>query len=161
MASRGFTLVELLVVLLILSVLLVATPIAFDRILPGLEIEADARDLANLMRQARLRAIRTNDETTVVIDVEERAYWLGGGEAPEDFAGDLDAAAATESRGAFSEGVSVTLRTAESEQIGENVGRVRFFPDGTSTGGGVLLERRDRQLGIVVDWLYGHVRIDE
>ena len=155
--SRGFTLVELLVVLLILSVLLVATPIAFDRILPGLEIKADARDLANLMRQARLRAIRNNSETTVVIDVAQRVYWLGEGEA-SDPSGESGPAGL---RGTFSEGISLTLRTAESELIEEDVGRIRFFPDGTSTGGGVLLERRDRQYGVVVDWLYGHVRIDD
>ena len=162
-STRGFTLVELLVVLLIISVLLVAAPIAFDRILPGLELKADARDFANLMREARLRAIRDNDEVTVVIDVAQRVYWLGEAGTPGQSPTPSPNPSPNPSgpRGAFSEGVSVTLRTAESEQIGEDIGRIRFFPDGTSTGGGVLLERRGREYGVVVDWLYGHVRIDE
>ncbi len=151
--TRGFTLIELLVVLLILSVLLVATPIAFDRILPSLEIEADARDLANLLRDARGQAIRRNIETTVVIDVARRIYWLGetGGAGP----GPRDR------EGRFADGITVTLRTATSEQVEENVGRIRFFPDGTSTGGGVMLDRRGRRFNVEVDWLYGHVRLEE
>ena len=52
-AEGGFTLVELLVVLVILGLLLVATPIAFDRVLPGLEVKSDARDLASVFREAR------------------------------------------------------------------------------------------------------------
>ena len=49
--SMGFTLVELLVVLLILSVLLVAAPIAFDRVLPRLErlLRGDVNDEHQVM----------------------------------------------------------------------------------------------------------------
>ncbi len=144
-AARGFTLVELLVVLLILSVLLVAAPIAFDRVLPGLQVRSDAREVARVLREARGQAIRGNREATVTIDVEERTYRLG-----DD--GELQR---------FSEGVAVTLKTAASELIEPNIGRIRFFPDGSSTGGLVSLDRRGRTYAIWVDWLYGRVQIEE
>ena len=144
-AARGFTLVELLVVLLIMSVLLVAAPIAFDRVLPGLQLRSDARNVASVLREARAQAIRANREATVTVDVAERTYYLG-----DD---------GTSQR--FSEGVTVTLKTAESELLEPDVGRIRFFPDGTSTGGMVSLDRGGRTYNIAVDWLYGRVQIVE
>ena len=142
---RGFTLVELLVVLLILSVLLVAAPIAFDRVLPRLEVRADARAVADLLRDARGQAIRENLETTVLIDVARRTYRMEES-GPE---------------GRFADGVGVTLKIAASERLDDDSGRIRFFPDGTSTGGGVILERRGQNYSVLVDWLYGRVRIVE
>ncbi len=144
-AARGFTLVELLVVLLIMSVLLVAAPIAFDRVLPGLQLRSDARNVASVLREARAQAIRANREATVTVNVAERTYHLG-----DD--GPLQR---------FSEDVTVTLKTAESELLGPDVGRIRFFPDGTSTGGLVSLDRGGRTYNIAVDWLYGRVQIVE
>jgi general secretion pathway protein H len=133
------------VVLLILSVLLVAAPIAFDRVLPRLEARSDARAVADLLRDARGRAIRRNLETAVVIDVAQRTYRL-------EESGD---------EGHFGDGIELTLKIATSEQLDEDSGRIRFFPDGTSTGGGVTLERRGQQFSVLVDWLYGRVSVVE
>ena len=144
-ADMGFTLVELLVVLLIMSLLLVAVPLAFDRILPGLQVRSDARDLANTLREARSLAILGNREATVTVDVEERSYRLDGNAGQRH----------------FSDGVVVTLETAASEVTGTDTGRIRFFPDGTSTGGLVSLDQQGHQYEIEVDWLYGRVRIQE
>jgi len=144
--AKGFTLIELLVVLLIMSLLLVAAPIAFDRVLPGLQVRSDARDVANVLREARSRAINGNREVTVTVDVEGRSYRLDGdGGQPQS----------------FSDGIAVTLKTAESEVTGPDTGRIRFFPDGTSTGGLVRLDRQGRVYEIEVDWLYGRVRVAE
>ena len=71
-SRAGFTLIELLVVLLIISVVFVAMPIAYDRVKPGLEIRSDAREIARIMRETRGRAIRDNEEATVLIDLNER-----------------------------------------------------------------------------------------
>jgi general secretion pathway protein H len=143
--AKGFTLIELLVVLVIMGLLLVAAPIAFDRALPSLQVRSDARDLASTLREARSRAILRNREVTVTVDVEERSYRL-------DDDGE---------RQHFSDNIAVTLKTVASEVLGPDTGRIRFFPDGTSTGGLVTLDRRGRLYEIEVDWLYGRVRILE
>ena len=38
-------------------------------------------------------------------------------------------------------------------------GGIRFFPDGTSTGGGIEIVRKNRRFLITVDWLTGRVAI--
>ena len=65
----------------------VAAPIAFDRVLPGLQVRSDARDLASMLREARGQAIRDNREATATIDVEERTYRLGDDGELQRFSG--------------------------------------------------------------------------
>ncbi len=142
-SQKGFTLIELLVVLVIMGVLLTLVPAAFHRLAPGLEMKSAAREVAGLLREARGLAIRDNREMTVIIDTEDKVYRLGTGARSHV----LDAA------------LTVSLVTAASEQLDETVGRIRFFPDGTSTGGRVTLSRDDRKFDITVDWLTGLVAI--
>lgn len=144
-APAGFTLVELLVVLLIIAVVMVAVPIAYDRVKPGLEIRSDAREIARILRQTRGRAISDNEEATVLIDLNER--YLRDGARGE--------------RIDLSKGTTLTLETAESERIGPDAARIRFFPSGASTGGRLTLERLGTVYRIEVDWLFGRVRVLE
>ena len=144
-SQGGFTLIELLVVLLIMGALITLAPAAFHRIVPGLEMKAAARDMAGVLREARGQAIRDNRETAVLIDTEQKVYRLGQG---------------TRDR-ALSAALQVSLVTAVSEQLDDTRGRIRFFPDGTSTGGRVTLSRDDRKFDITVDWLTGLVAISD
>ncbi len=141
----GFTLIELLVVLLIMGALMTLAPAAFHRIVPGFEMKAAAREVAGLLREARGLAIRDNRETTVIVDTEQNVYRLG-----------------RDARGhELSARLQVSLVTAASERLDNTRGRIRFFPDGTSTGGRVTLSRDDRKFDITVDWLTGLVAISE
>ncbi len=141
----GFTLIELLVVLLIMGALITLAPAAFQRIVPGLEIKAAAREVAGVLRQARGQAIRDNRETAVLIDTGRNVYRLDRGARDH----------------ALSAALQVALVAAASEQLDDTRGRIRFFPDGTSTGGRVTLSRHDRKFDITVDWLTGLVAISE
>ncbi len=139
--KNGFTLVELLVVMLVFGLLIALAPAAFKRVLPGLELKSAARELAAVFRESRNRAIRDNRATAVVIDVQEKIYQVEG----RSFA--------------IPQGFEIQLFTAESERLSESSGRIRFFPDGTSTGGRVTLETDDTAYYIVADWLSGRVEI--
>lgn len=139
--KNGFTLVELLVVMLVFGLLISLAPAAFKRVLPGLEMKSSARELASVFRDARNRAIRDNHATAVVIDVQEKIYQAEGQSIP------------------LPQGFEIKLFTAESEKLSESSGRIRFFPDGTSTGGRVTLETDDTAYYIVADWLSGRVEI--
>lgn len=143
--SRGFTLIELLVVLVIVGVLMASAPGALHRVLPTLEIKAAAREMSAALREARSRSLRDNSETALEINTEDRTYRVEG----------------TEDVRSYSDDFAVTLVAAASEQVDEAVGRIRFYPDGTSTGGRLTLSRGDRTYHVVVDWLTGHVRLFE
>ena len=141
----GFTLIELLVVLAIIGLLLTLAPIGLSRMMPGLEVQAAARQLSASLRNARSIAIRDNREATLTLDLEERRYSLAG----ETRHYEID------------EDIEIKLLTATSEQESEQVGSIRFFPDGTSTGGTVTLTGGGVAYDVLVDWLTGRIEIAE
>lgn len=141
----GFTLIELLVVMLIVGLLLSLAPAAFQQVMPGLGLKAAAREVAAALREARSLAIRDNREAALVVDTEAKAYRLDGAEGLH----------------ALDPALGVSLVAAASEQVDDAAARIRFFPDGTSTGGRVTLERNERTYHVVVDWLTGRVELVE
>jgi general secretion pathway protein H len=56
-------------------------------------------------------------------------------------------------------GSRISLYTAQEEQLNGTTGAIRFFPDGSSTGGGVGLSSATERYDILVDWLTGGVSI--
>lgn len=140
---RGFTLIELLVVLFVIGVLMaVATP-AYERVLPGLQLSASARELAATLRFARLMAVTEGHETAVIFDTAAGVYRIEGAEAAHGFPATA----------------RVSVTTARSELGDDGVARIRFFPDGASTGGRIAFVRDDASQSIDVNWLTGHVAI--
>ena len=51
------------------------------------------------------------------------------------------------------------LDTARSELIDAASGQIRFFPDGSSTGGRITLTMQAQQAQVTVDWLTGQIAI--
>jgi len=119
-------------------------PIAFHGIMPGLSLQAAAREVAAAFREARGRAIRNNAEGYILVDVEARTYRLGEDKPLHE----------------LEPGLGLELLTASSERIDDTHGRIRFFPDGTSTGGRLTLTQNQRKYYVVVDWLTGRVKIE-
>ena len=142
--QRGFTLLELLVVLAIIGFVLVLVPGFLLRGQPGLDVEVAARALAGALREARADAMQHNREQLFALDVEERVFRAGPDRPPVQ----IDRA------------IEVTFQTARQELVGETIGQIRFFADGSSTGGRIGLSRDERHAAVAVDWLTGLISVD-
>jgi general secretion pathway protein H len=142
-ASRGFTLIELVVVLAIVGLVLALVPGLLLRPQPGLDIEVAARALADGLRQTRSQAMLRNREEVFAIDVEQGLFRAGRDRALRQLDRDIE----------------LRLYTAEAEQLSGDSGRIRFFPDGSSTGGAIDLRLADQESRVSVDWLTGQVEI--
>jgi len=143
MAERGFTLIELLVVLALLGLFITLMPTAMQNALPGVTLKVAARELVDTFRAARSQAVSGNRESFVLIDVDRQLYRIDKDGPNQVLPGKL----------------TVDLRTAASEQLDETRGRIRFYPDGTSTGGRVTLGSGDDAYNINVDWFDGRVEV--
>lgn len=143
-STTGFTLIELLAVLFILA--LVA---AF--VVPSLgggdaiELKSAARTLAAGLRHTRNQALNDNRSATLALDVAKREFQLPGEKRVRKLPGRID----------------IVLFTARSEQQSADRGAIRFFPDGSSTGGRITLSTERLRYLVNVDWLTGRVSVIE
>ncbi len=141
-AERGVTLIEVLVALTIATLLAAAAVPALGRALDRARASGSSRELVAALKTARIEARSTGHDALFRLDVESHVYNVAG----------HDRVLRTP------HGATLTLLTAESERLGTTSGAIRFFPDGSSTGGTVTLEYRGREQHVEVDWLTGHVR---
>lgn len=142
-AQRGFTLLELIVVILIMGLLLVLVPGHLFRPQAGLEVKVAARALADGLRQTRSDALAANRERVFTVDVAQHSFRPGQGRPLES----------------LNAGVDLGLDTARSELLDVATGQIRFFPDGSSTGGRITLAMHQQRAEVSVDWLTGQVAI--
>lgn len=141
--QRGFTLLELLVVLAIIGFVVTLVPGFVLRSQPQLDVEVAARAIAQGLREARSEAVVRNRSQAFALDVEARVFRAG-----EQTPVRID------------DGIALSFRTARSQLLGEGVGQIRFFPDGSSTGGLIRLVQGNARADVRSDWLTGLVTVD-
>jgi general secretion pathway protein H len=141
--AAGFTLVELLVVLVIAALALSLVGTSISRNISGAEMRTAARKVAASLRYTRTQAILTKSEQVFVVDTEQRTFKAADRNTEE-----------------LPEGMNVELNTARSELTSESAGGIRFYPDGGSTGGSVRLEANGRVYQVNVTWLTGEASLE-
>jgi general secretion pathway protein H len=141
--ARGFTLVELMVVLVIISLVMGLVATSMSRNISGAEARAASRNLLASLRYTRARAIIDKEEKVFEVNTENRSYQAPGRKLIE-----------------LPEGVDVTITTARSEFTSESVSGIRFFPDGGSTGGHIELMVNDREYRVNIAWLTGEAKME-
>lgn len=139
---RGFTLLELLIVLAITSLAMVASLSLVTSPRTGLELGNAATEARSLLREARALAISRNREVMVHVDVDARSIRLEG-EAPVSLGED---------------GLDLEFTTARSLIRDASEAALIFFPDGSSTGGRIRLAKGEDVRLLEINWMTGRVR---
>jgi general secretion pathway protein H len=142
--ARGFTLIELLVVLAILVGLTVAFPLARERLSPQRQVSVYARRVVADLRLLRAEAMRRNRVTQLRLDASANIYAL----EPENARRTLPAQLRMQ---LSSDGA------ASGDGSPPPVESIRFFPDGSSDGGSIVLQRDERTARLFVSALTGRV----
>ncbi len=142
--NEGFTLLELLVVLSIIGLMSSVVLVSLSGSRETLEIKTAARGVMMQMIESRSQAIRSSSEVRFFLNITQGEFWT------ED--------SATHQK--FPKGMEVEIYTAKSEQGENDTAAIRFFPDGSSTGGYVRLSQGETNYRIAVNWLTGKVVMD-
>jgi prepilin-type N-terminal cleavage/methylation domain-containing protein len=74
--NRGFTLIEMAIVCVLIGILAAMAVPMFTRIFPRIKCRAEARNILNTIRVARSRAIAENTQYGVYFDSNARQYLL-------------------------------------------------------------------------------------
>ncbi len=140
----GFTLFEVLVVLAIIGLVTAVIAPALFRGFGGTQARAAAYEIAAALRQARSEAVAENADVAVVFDLTGHAYALERARPK-----------------ALPEGLRLDLYAAEVEQLDASTGGIRFFPDGSATGGQITVGDEVGRYQVDVDWLTGRISVAE
>lgn len=143
--ESGFTMLEMILVL-VLGAGILAMVIGFaPKGASSADLKASARALASALRQAQSTAMATRRDTTLTVDMEAREFNFTGGNRAH----------------VLPTGIDLKLLTAQTEVESERKGAIRFYPDGSSTGGRITVAAGERHYFVDVDWLTGRVAINE
>ena len=143
--QHGFTLLEILIVLVIGVLLVALVPPLLSGMSGATELRGAARQLAAGLRNARNEAVTHQQEAVLTLDLGRRRFGVTGD--PREIA--------------LPESVALKLYTAQSELLDSTTGGIRFFPDGSSTGGFITVSGPKLAYRVNVGWLTGAVAIVE
>jgi general secretion pathway protein H len=133
-STAGFTLVEILVVITILSIMSALAAPVLKRPPSQTRLKADAARMAAAIRVTRAAAMAQNRPMDFVIDLKRPSYG-----SPVVPLSPMDPA---------------TIVATKSREI-------RFFPSGQSTGSDIRLRLEQAEARLQVIWATGHVVLDE
>lgn len=134
----------MIAVIVLLAIAMTAVTFSFSKSLQSARIRGASRDLVAALRYTRGQAIVKGRQEVLVLDLDNNSYTAPGKgsiKLPKD--------------------MTLTLTTAETEQTAANAGGIRFFADGSSTGGHVSVFQGQREWRINVAWLTGDIALDE
>lgn len=141
---RGFTLVEIIAVVALIALAMTLVAVTVGDGLTNAKVKAASRDLVAALLYTRGQAIVKREPQALAVDVDGRRYRAPGKkwvELPKE--------------------MEIKILTARSEMEGEGIGRIRFYPDGASTGGNIELFRGEAVWRIDVNWLTGEVALSD
>ncbi len=139
--TDGFTLIEILVVLAIAGVMLGLVIGNGPMRSSGLQLRAAAGALAQTLRAARAQAIVGDHDVSVAIDPANHRFAIDGGPVRQ-----------------LAPDMPVSVLPPALPGPGP-VRLIRFSPDGSATGGRILLGAGRSRQGITVEWLTGRVSV--
>jgi len=138
--ESGFTLVELMVAFAIVALALAIVPSSFNALNASTQYRAAVGEVLSGLRAARAHAMRSGNEAVFTLDISTREVETPG-----------------RPRANLPESLELGLIVADLERK-DGKGSIRFYPDGSSTGGSVIIKRPGGQgVRIRVDWLLGKV----
>ncbi len=141
-SAKGFSLIELLVVLTIMVLLAGLFPLALEHMIPARKLATVSEQLASTLRELQSRALATGRSTSLTPGTSSYTTRDGNGaERVVDLPADM------------------SLRLKE-DSSGRTLTDLTFYPDGSSSGGRFEIQYETRHREILVTHLMGRVRDD-
>lgn len=140
--ARGFSLLEMMLVIAIIALASVLAAAVMTGGIDGLRLRSASKQIAAQLRYTRAQAIATGEAQRFTIDPRAHTW-----QAPK------------QRRGQIPEQLGIVFIGAREVQPTRGEGAVVFFPDGASSGGRVQLRAQRAAWNVDVAWLTGQVKL--
>ena len=162
MKDRGFSLLEMIIVLVLLSLCFALIAPSLSQFSKSVELKAAAKKVAAILRYYRSEAINRGKVYQVIFDsdlmqVKVQPVETEGQEEPEK-----TEATSTPKAFALPAGVQMKELKIESTQYPSDLPAIEFYPNGGSNGGDIVLDTQSQKgYKIKVNFLTGTVVIEK
>ena len=136
----GFTLMELLAVMMVASLAIGAISVAYRAPSPGVQLKTLAHVTASRLRDLRAAAMAARAERVATIDTARRVMAFGDARAPLE----------------IRRGIAVSVTSADDETAAARA-NIRFYPNGSSSGATIAFRSGGQAYEVRVNWLTGRV----
>ncbi len=138
--NKGFTLLEMILVIFLISLIVGLSGVVFSRSLPSQKVDAAAREIMAAFRQARSDAITSGKTQVLTIEIEGKTFGVEGG--------------ATRT---IPDNVSIKIIDAHYGVVTVGGYRFVFAPSGVVEGGTIILSAGKKVVTLEIDPIIGAV----
>lgn len=138
--DEGFTLVEMLVVLGLVATLLVVSLPYSTSSGEASKLDTIAQIIAAKLRDTQTASLSSNRERSLTLDI----------------GGSILVQTSPDKTFEIPKGITLSIVTSDNEIL-DDAGAFRFFPEGGSTGGKIILTKGDNRREIAINWLTGGI----
>jgi len=165
--KKGFSLIELLVVLVIISVFSTFVAVNVAGSLGNIALKTASKKVAASLRYARSRAIAESIPYVALVDLNQNRLTVKPDVSASETGDETDGLSPKTKRGGvkrFNLPEDVRFKKALAYDGSESDSRffaVAFMPNGCSSGGTIFLENsRKRESTVKIDFVTGTVRVE-
>jgi general secretion pathway protein H len=138
--EKGFTLLEIIVVITLVVLILGFSTLFFGNALPGARLNSAARELSAMMRYAKILAQNNGEPQTVLINIDTRRYGIEGVQTRS-----------------IPQGINIRVTDPVAGEVSGGDYAVLFHESGIAEGGTITLWNSKRRLNIELDPIVGSV----
>lgn len=142
--QKGFTLLELIIVMFISALVLGISTVFFANAMPTEKFNATVREISTAIKYSRATAKVTGEKKVITIDLDANVYTLESGRKkviPPD--------------------IDVKIINALSETIENGQFQLVFHPTGVMEGGTIELSTKKRKANISIDPIVGAIVVKQ
>lgn len=139
-SNEGFTLLELMIVLFLITLMLGLSSVFFANTLPSGRFHATAREMASMLKHARALAEIQGKDETLLINLDDRKYGIEGLKTMT-----------------IPDGIKIKIEDPLRGEIEEGKYTFTFHSYGSAEGGTIVLWDGKRTVSISLDPIVGSI----
>jgi type II secretion system protein H len=160
MKNKGFSLIEMMIVLILISLSIALVTPSLSQFLRTVELKGAAKKVSGILRYYRSEAVNKGRVYQVLFDSNLREVRVQSMELKEE-KDEKTEEKITPMTYSLPEGIRMKEIDIPSPQYPSDFPLIEFYPNGGSNGGSILLDSQDRKgYKIEVHFLTGMVKVE-